>query len=131
MAKFIDVKLSGNLEGALARYEKSVKEKVLLAGVAAMAKVLYDEVKINVTPPRIGIKTGNLYSSIYRAYSPEKSGDDVKTYHISWNKSKAPHGHLLEFGTSRMAARPFVRPAFGHVRTAIAEGKAQMVKALA
>ena len=81
--------------------------------------VIFDEVKLNASPPRLGRKTGNLQNSIYWAYSPERSTDGQKTYRISWNKSKAPHGHLIEFGTSRAPAHPFVRPAFSRVNEAI------------
>jgi hypothetical protein len=102
----------------------------------AMAQVLYEEVKRNVTS-RVKRKTGNLAASIYQAYSTRASSPGHATYHVSWNPRKAPHGHLVEFGhvqryeitfdpstmrftthrdrplaTPRLvAARPFVRPA--------------------
>lgn len=62
----------------------------------AAAQVLYDEVKRNVE--QIGSVSGNLSSSIYQAYSKDNSGDSRATYHVSWNATKAPHGHLLEKG---------------------------------
>lgn len=126
MANFINIKLGGDLERDLSAFEKTVKESVLMSGVAAMARVVYDEVELNASPPRMGRKTGNLGDSIYRVFSPEKSTGEVKTYNVSWNKKKAPHGHLLEFGTSKMAARPFVRPAFARVEDAIKAGKERM-----
>jgi HK97 gp10 family phage protein len=130
MADFVEAKLAGNLEADIAKFEADVKEKVMFSGVAAMAKVIYDEVKLNASPPRLGKKTGNLEASIYRAYSPEKSSDAVKTYNISWNKRKAPHGHLVEFGTSRAPAHPFVRPAFARINEAIEAGKQRMSERL-
>jgi len=61
----------------------------------AGAQVLYDQVKANVA--RLRKVTGNLDRSIYQAHmddtAPGRSG-----YRISWNKSKAPHGYLVEFG---------------------------------
>lgn len=126
MGKSFEARLLGDIEGDLARFEKKIQEKVLIEGAAGMAKVLYDEVKLNASPPRLGRVTGNLENSIYRVYSPERSGDALKTYRISWNKKKAPHGHLIEFGTSRMAAKPFVRPAFDHMEAAIKVGMARM-----
>jgi HK97 gp10 family phage protein len=101
---------------------------VLFSGVAAMAKVTYDEVRLNTEKNK---KTGLLQSAIYRVYSPEKSTDDQKTYRVSWNKKKAPHGHLIEFGTSRAPAFPFVRPAFDHIQAAIDAGRARMAQRLA
>lgn len=126
---FIESKLTTSLEADATRYVEKLGD-ALFVGTAAMAKVLYDEVKSNASPPRLGRKTGNLEGAIYRVYSPEKSTDTVKTYRISWNKSKAPHGHLIEFGTSRAPAHPFVRPAFDHVRTAIEVGKDAMARKL-
>jgi HK97 gp10 family phage protein len=124
----VDTKLSGDLAGDLQKFEKKVKESVLFSGVAAMAKVTYDEVRLNAEKNK---KTGLLQSAIYRVYSPEKSTDDQKTYRVSWNKKKAPHGHLIEWGTSRAPAFPFVRPAFDHIQAAIDAGRARMAQRLA
>lgn len=119
----INTQLTGDLSGALDKFANDVREKVLFSGVAAMAKVLYDEARENVP-----VKSGLLKESIYRAHSPEKSTDDSKLYRISWNKTKAPHGHLIEFGTSHAPAHPFMRPAFDRVREAIEAGKARMAQ---
>jgi HK97 gp10 family phage protein len=62
----------------------------------AAAQVLYDQVRRNVGA--IPQKTGNLLSSIYQVYSQENSRPGVATYQISWNKTRAPHGYLVEFG---------------------------------
>lgn len=117
----IESKLTGDIALGLDELARNVQEKVLMTGVAAMAKVIYDEVLQNVP-----VKSGTLKASIYRVYSPERSSDQRKTYRVSWNKKKAPHGHLIEFGTSRAPAHPFVRPAFDHVNEAIRKGKASM-----
>lgn len=114
-----------DLGAALDNFEKSINEKVVFSGVAAMAKVMYDEALLNVP-----MKSGLLKSAIYRVYSPEKSTAAKKTYRISWNKSKAPHGHLVEFGTSRAPANPFIRPAFDKVNQAIEAGKERMAQRL-
>lgn len=130
MARTIESNLIGDFDLDLTRYEQKIQEKVIFSGAASMAKTIYDEVKLNASGSRgegfPGRKTGTLAESIYRVYSPERSGDSVKTYRISWNKKKAPHGHLIEFGTSRMAARPFIRPAFDHMGSAIRSGLASM-----
>jgi hypothetical protein len=62
----------------------------------AAAQVLYDAVRENVR--RLGGVTGNLYSSIYQAYSKDGSGPGKALYHVSWNSRKAPHGGLVESG---------------------------------
>lgn len=131
VANFVEGRLNGDFEADLSKFENAIQEKVLFSGAAAMGRVFYDEVKLNASPPRLGRKTGNLSNAIYWAYSPEKSTATVKTYRISWNKSKAPHGHLLEFGTSKMAAHPFLRPAFSRVDEAIRIGKERMAERMA
>lgn len=62
----------------------------------AGSQVLYDEVKRNVGA--LGRKTGNLDASIYQVFSRDNSRAGVAQYHVSWNRKKAPHGHLVEFG---------------------------------
>ena len=84
----------------------------------AGAQVLYDAVKSNVG--QLKTHTGNLNKSIYQKYSPEQSVDGVSaTYNISWNKAKAPHGWLVEYGHIQRykmmvypdgTVRPMVRP---------------------
>lgn len=100
----------------------------------AGAQVLYDEVKLNVS--RLGRKTGNLDRSIYQVFSKDKSTASKATYQVSWNYKTAPHGRLVEYGhiqtrkvyvgsdgrwytskillaqPKRVAAKPFLRPAF-------------------
>lgn len=120
-------KLTGNLLGDLNKFEKNIQDKVLFAGAAGMAVVIYDEARINAEKTK---KTGQLQDAIYRVYSEEKSGDNRKTYRVSWNKKKAPHGHLIEYGTSRAPAYPFIRPAFDKIQAAIKNGKDRMKEKL-
>lgn len=84
----------------------------------AGAQVLYDEVKRNVG--QIKSLTGNLNKSIYQKYSPELSVEGKSAvYNISWNKTTAPHGWLVERGhlqryryyqNAQGQVRPMVRP---------------------
>lgn len=117
-------KLNGKkLSADLARFEAKVQGKIALSGVALMAWVIYDHARKNAEANK---KTGLLHSAIYRRYAKDKSTDKVKTYQISWNRKIAPHGHLIEFGTARAPAYPFLTPAFDHVREAINAGKKRM-----
>lgn len=86
----------------------------------AGAQVLYDEVLLRV-PVSTRVRTtksgriiapGALKASIYQVFSEDNSGHGRATYHVSWNARKAPHGHLVENGTSRSAAHPFLRPSY-------------------
>ena len=86
--------------------EQRLKDAIRPAAYAG-AMVYYNEVRM-----RAPYRTGRLRDSIYIAHSDDNSQPGVReTYHVSWNKKQAPHGHLLEYGTRRMAARPFLRPA--------------------
>lgn len=101
----------------------------------AMAWYCQQEVLKLVSAPHMKTVTGNLKSSIYRAFD-QKSAPGKPSYAISWNHRKAPHGHLVEFGhlmryevsydpktkrftthkdkplatPKQVGARPFIRP---------------------
>jgi hypothetical protein len=53
-----------------------------------------------------------LYKSIYFSYNKDISTDKRKVYDISWNHQKAPYGFMVEFGTRKAAAHPFLNPAW-------------------
>lgn len=86
----------------------------------AGAQVFYEEVLMRVpvdTKPR-KLKSGStsvpgaLKRSIYQVFSKSNSRKGFATYHISWNHIKAPHGHLVENGTSRAPAHSFIRSSY-------------------
>ena len=84
----------------------------------AGAQVFYDEVKqrvpVSAKPHKSGKKTynpGTLRKAIYQAFADKESGQGSAKYRISWNKTHAFYGRFVEFGTSKMAATPFLRPA--------------------
>lgn len=106
------------LNGQLDQLAKGSAEQARPAAQAG-AQVLYEEVKIRapvMKKPQVRkgktIQPGALKASIYQVFSKDNSGAGHATYHISWNAKKAPHGHLVEFGTSRAPAHPFLRPAY-------------------
>lgn len=121
----IELKLTGDLEVDLEKFAKDIQEKVIFSGVAAMASVIYEDMK---TTTAFNDKTGTLRGAIYRVYSKDRSTEFVKTYHIGPNKRKAPHWHLIEFGTSRAPAYPYIRPAFDKINQAIEAGKTRMAE---
>lgn len=111
-----------DLNAALDGVSNAAEEHVRPAAQAAI-QVFYEEVLLRVpvsTQPRKlksgrVIPPGALKASIYQAFSEDNSGKGFATYHSSWNYRKAPHGHLVEYGTSRSAAHPFLRPAYDAV----------------
>lgn len=61
---------------------------------------------------------GSLKKAVYIKYIPENSMDGERAqYRIGWrenpsNKGYVPYAHMVEFGTVRMPAFPFIRPAY-------------------
>lgn len=124
--EFISARFTSDIDAMLDKFLTHKKQAMLFSGAAGMASVMYNEVKLNAAPPRMGKITGKLADSIYQVHSVANTTDDRVVYHVSWNHKKAPHGHLVEFGTSKMAARPFVRPAMQRIGEATAEGVRRM-----
>lgn len=110
--------LRGDLTAGIDKFEVLIKASVLLSGAAAMAGVLYDELLVQTSPPKIGRVTGNLNEAVYRYYAKDKSSDTEKVYHISIRKSQAPHWALLEYGTSKMTARAPIRKTLDRIEEA-------------
>lgn len=89
----------------------------------AGAQVFYEEVKqrvpVSAKAHKSGKKTynpGTLRKAIYQAFADKESGDGKAMYRISFNKTHAFYGRFVEFGTSKMAAKPFLRPAYDAAR---------------
>ncbi|CAB3675919.1 hypothetical protein LMG26690_01323 [Achromobacter animicus] len=69
--------------------------RVSLARSMAVAggEVLRDEAKA-----RVNTHNGVLGAAIYLAFRERHSTEQEVQYAVTWNKRKAPHGHLVEFG---------------------------------
>jgi HK97 gp10 family phage protein len=120
MADSISITLRGNLAADLDRLGEVVRTTVLRSGQNTAAFAFQEEAKLRApvfaVGPRGGgaskvargkIKPGQLRDSIYRVFDEKRS-----LYVVSWNHKKAPHAHLIEFGTKRAPAYPFLRPAY-------------------
>ena len=64
---------------------------------------------------------GTLYNSIYQVFSKSNSYKDVSTYHISWNKDKAPYGYVYEWGNSKRGAKSFIARSVIETRAQVRE----------
>lgn len=64
---------------------------------------------------------GTLRDSIYQVFSKDNSFSNVSTYHISWNKEKAPYGFMVELGTSKAPAHSFIGRAVAETRERVKE----------
>lgn len=118
----IDFDTSG-VDAALDKIANKAGECVRPAAQAG-ASVLYGEARYRApvsegahffygTHQKYLFAAGTLRDSIYQVYSEDNSSKGrLATYHISWNHQKAPYGFMVEYGTSRAAAHPFIRPAY-------------------
>lgn len=111
-------KLAAKLDNITKAAEKAVRP-----AAQDGAQVFYDEVKqrvpVSAKPHKSGKKTynpGTLRKAIYQAFADKESGDGKAMYRISFNKTHAFYGRFVEFGTSKMAAKPFIRPAYDAAR---------------
>jgi len=111
-------KLAAKLDNITQAAEKAVRP-----AAQSGAQVFYDEVKqrvpMSAKPHKSGKKTynpGTLRRAVYQAFAERESGDGRAMYRVSWNKTHAFYGRFVEFGTSKMAAKPFLRPAYDAAR---------------
>lgn len=115
------------------------------AAAQAGAQVFYDEMRARVpvsdhahffygrssrkTGVRYYFEPGNLRDSIYQYRLRYYDDGGKTTYAIAWNQRKAPYGHMVEFGTSRAPAHPFLRPTYDAVRGTAVEAVKQVMAA--
>jgi len=130
--------LESDASDTLRQLAGDLRAKALRPAAYAMAHEFYTEMKIkapvytgtlylNKTGKMAGEQNaypGQLRDSIYHWHDNKKSNEDRQIYAIGPNKKKAPHWYFLEFGTSRMAAKPYVRTAWLNKKdAAVSAGK--------
>jgi HK97 gp10 family phage protein len=113
----IEVKVEGldELRRALIQLPKEIQQKHLRASVSAGARVVQQKAR-ELAPE----DTGTLRRAIYRTRSREGSSSEQEMaivgvrYGRKYRRRKmdAWYWRFHEFGTSKMQARPFIRPAF-------------------
>lgn len=96
------------LQKNLEQFAKDIQEKAIRPAAFAASKVLYAEMQIRVP---VG-ETGNLKDAIYQYHNEKLSTDGKQIYSVGVNKRKAPHWHLIEYGTIRAPAYPFIVPTY-------------------
>jgi len=129
----ISLRIEGlkELQYALNQLPKEIQARPLRSAVSAAAKVIADDVKTQVP-----VETGTLKSAVYRYRSRRNSTTGRETFFVGIRQGKAKYANtarnrragrvgktyktqgeafywrFLEFGTKKMQARPFLRPAF-------------------
>lgn len=107
------------LTDGLRALDNIASEAVLRQAAVAGARVIFDEVKLRApvgdsTYERKGAPhaPGTLRNSILIAYDKEVSvPGKLASYIVTWSKD-AFYGRFLEYGTSKLSARPFLRPSY-------------------
>lgn len=113
---------SGSAIAGLRAFRGEVTNAIY-AGAQAAAEVFYREAKLRApvsasahwfhgTHQKYLFRAGTLRDSIYQVQSKDNSSDSKAVYHVSWNHQKCPYGFMVEYGTSRAPAHPFLRPAY-------------------
>ena len=114
----------------MAQFRDGIRQKVVQIQEAtrpaaqAGAQVLYDAARMNapsskkehffygtqfkVSGKKYLFLPGTLRDSIYQVYSRRNSAPGKETYHVSYNMTKCPYAHMVEFGTSRAVAHSFI-----------------------
>lgn len=90
-------------------FPERVQKNIMTGAVRAATKPIIDDARKNVT-----VDTGNLKKSIgvVKRKSSDKSIIWFTVSPRKGGKNNGFYGHMIEFGTSKMAAQPFMRPAF-------------------
>ena len=110
--------INAKLDGITKAAEGAVRE-----AAQAGAEMFYVEMKMRApvsdgahwfygTHARYFFRAGTLRDSIYQFYNKRLSTPGHAVYSVSWNHKEAPYGYMVEFGTSRAPAHPFLRPAY-------------------
>ena len=123
MEKYESVQIKGL--DALAKALKELPDRVakngLRAAVYAGAKVIRDEAKLQAP-----VATGTMKRAVILKQIPELSNKNKQTFFVTVRQGKkyrkqgkkgnlsqdAWYWRFVEFGTVKMSARPFLRPAF-------------------
>ena len=100
---------NSQLMKALSKLPKNIQNNVMTGATRAAANVIRDEARI-----RVPKKTKDLAKSIISIKRRAETRNQVK-FSVTPSKGKNKAGwraHFIEFGTSKMSAKPFLRPAF-------------------
>lgn len=111
------IKLSGDkeLERNLKKITRAAKGRALRKAAKAGAEPIVQEAK-----RRVPVDTGKTQQHI-RSWVARRSSDSVTVSVGVTAKSRAHVARYLELGTSKMAARPFLRPAIDEKQRKAAE----------
>jgi len=112
MAKGINAKIdTKQLLKALKKLPINIQKNIMVGATRASATVVSDEAK-HILYSKSLVSSGRLWESI--GVTKRKSKRGITTFSIGprkGGKSNGFYGRFIELGTSKMIARPFLRPA--------------------
>ncbi len=92
------------LDKAVRKLPQNIQKRVLKGALRAGGRVIAKEAK-----QRAPKKTGTLRKSISVQVGKTRQGGAIA---FVTTKPEAFYSHMIEFGTSKIPAKPFLRPAF-------------------
>ncbi len=128
MAEFQNLTGLKELQAAMAELPGSIARNALRGAVNAGAAVIRAEAKARapISADLAGKKeptSGTLRRAIYQKQIRERSGALIQTFFVGVRRGRSArksrkgvidawYAHFVEFGTAKMAAKAFMRPAF-------------------
>jgi HK97 gp10 family phage protein len=100
------IKGAAAMERLLKQLGPEVASKIGDQSLRAAAKPIIAEAK-RLVP----VRTGKLRDSLTVVIERKRKDDDTRLAVIGFKKPTSRIAHLIEFGTSKMPAHPFLRPA--------------------
>jgi HK97 gp10 family phage protein len=92
-----------------AEVEKKAMDRLQKAG----------EVVAKAARQKVPVDTGKLRETIRVTRLPGDPKQDIRVYAGSRKKGEAYYAHMVEYGTVKMKAKPFLRPALNQSKTEI------------
>ena len=134
MADSVTMKIDGlkELADKLRAMGPDIEKKALRASVMAAAKIVRDDAKANNLDD-----TGTTDRALYAKYIKEESAENKATYFVGVRSGKkerkakrdAFYWRFIEFGTAKLSAHPFMRPAFEKNKMKLVEAIADKISA--
>ncbi|WJF92003.1 HK97 gp10 family phage protein [Paraburkholderia bonniea] len=137
MASAFEIANPAALTDYLDRLETVGGESALRQAAVAGARVIFNEVKLRAPAGTSSARkgqahaAGTLRDAMLIAYDREASVDGhLAMYLVTWSK-EAFYGRFVEFGTSKMAAQPFLRPGYEAKKGEAARAMMDVIEKLA
>jgi len=101
-----EIKGAKEMEAALKDFGPKVASRLGDRALRAAARPIIKDAKL-----RVPVRTGELRRSITAVTASRGRRDNQRQVQIGFKRPTSARAHLVEFGTSKMAAQPFMRPA--------------------